>query len=60
MMRLFLRIAWVNFLGIAGTVVALMPLLDRRRPIGTRRAGAPREAAGPAFPSDPRTRAQTR
>jgi hypothetical protein len=36
-MTVFLRIAWVNLVGIAGTVVALMPLLDRRRPIGSRR-----------------------
>ena len=43
-MAVFLRIAWVNLVGVAGTMVALLPLLDRRRPVGTRRDVERREA----------------
>lgn len=52
-----LRIFCVNALGIAGTVAALVPLLGRRRPLGTRRT-VPRRAAAPVVPLLPQ-RAQT-
>jgi hypothetical protein len=57
-MNVFLRIAWVNLLGIAGTVAALLPLLDRRRPIGTRSALTRPDA--PVIPIAARRRAQGR
>ena len=43
-MAVFLRIAWVNAVAVAGTVAALFPLLDRRRPVGTRRDVERRDA----------------
>ena len=43
-MSVFLRIAWVNAVAVAGTVAALFPLLDRRRPVGTRRDVERRDA----------------
>jgi hypothetical protein len=43
-MAVFLRIAWVNLVAVAGAVSALVPLLGRRRPVGTR-AATPRRAA---------------
>lgn len=57
-MTVFLRIAWVNLVGIAGTVAALLPLLDRRRPVGTRRAVTRPDA--PVIPIAARRRAQSR
>jgi hypothetical protein len=57
-MSVFIRIAWVNLVGIAGTVAALAPLLDRRRPIGTRRGGTRTDA--PVIPMTGRRRAQSR
>lgn len=57
-MSVFLRIAWVNLVGIAGTVAALLPLLDRRRPIGARRALTRPDA--PVIPIAARRRAQGR
>jgi hypothetical protein len=57
-MAVFLRIAWVNLVGVAGTVAALVPLLDRRRPIGTRRAITRPDA--PVIPIAARRRVQGR
>jgi hypothetical protein len=57
-MFVFLRIAWVNLIGVAGTIAALAPLLDRRRPIGTRRAVTRPDA--PVIPIAARRRAQGR
>jgi hypothetical protein len=57
-MTVFIRIAWVNLVGIAGTVAALAPLLDRRRPIGTRRAVARPDA--PVIPMTGRRHVQSR
>ena len=44
-MVVFLRIAWVNLVAVAGTVAALVPLLGRRRPVGTRTSALRRPAA---------------
>lgn len=57
-MNVFLRIAWVNLVGIAGTIAALLPLLDRRRPVGTRRALTRPDA--PVIPIAARRHAQGR
>jgi hypothetical protein len=57
-MFVFLRIAWVNLIGVAGSIAALAPLLDRRRPIGTRRAVTRPDA--PAIPIAARRRVQGR
>jgi hypothetical protein len=57
-MFVFLRIAWVNLIGVAGSIAALAPLLDRRRPIGTRRAVTRPDA--PVIPIAARRRAQGR
>ena len=43
-MAVFLRIAWVNLIAVAGAVSALFPLLGRRRPVGTRFATLHRPA----------------
>ena len=43
-MAVFLRIAWVNLVAVAGAVSALVPLLARRRPMGTRAATPRRDA----------------
>jgi hypothetical protein len=37
-MLVFLRIAWVNLVAVAGATVALLPLVGRRRPVGIRTA----------------------
>jgi hypothetical protein len=58
-MAVFLRIAWVNLVAVAGAGAALAPLLRRRRPVGSRSAPAPRRAAR-VIPFTGARRAQTR
>jgi hypothetical protein len=48
-MAVFVRIAWVNLVAVAGAVSALAPLLVRRRPAVTRR-GLPRKVAARVIP----------
>jgi hypothetical protein len=58
-MSVFLRIAWVNLVAVAGSVAALAPLLGRRRPVGSRSAPGSRRG-GRVIPFTGPRRAQNR